>query len=66
MNRMLLGLYIPCIFNILFPASDNNQVLGIATVYLADGGIILLVTVNIIALLESLSFLRRGAAFVLS
>lgn len=63
---MLLGLYIPSIFNILFPASDNDQVLGIATVYLADGGIILLVTVNIIALLKSLSFLRRGAAFVLS
>lgn len=66
MNGMLLGLYDPRIFNILFPASNNDQVLRVAAVNLADGGIILLVTVNIVALLKSLSFLRRGAAFVLS
>lgn len=66
MNGMLLGLYDPRIFNILFPASNNDQVLRVTAVNLADGGIILLVTVYIVALLKSLSFLRRSAAFVLS
>ena len=66
MNRLLLRLNYPCIFNILLSASNDYQILRVTAVNLADWGIILLVIVNIVALLKSLSFLGRGAALILS
>jgi hypothetical protein len=65
-NRLLLRLNYPCIFNILLSASNDYQILRVAAVNLADRGLILLVIVNIVALLKSLSFLGRGAALILS
>lgn len=65
-NRLLLRLNYPCIFNILLSASDDYQILRVTAVNLADWGIILQVIFNIVALLKSLSFLRWGAALILS